>query len=675
MPDPLFKLPTVILLGVLVAIFAALLQQNRTFRFRLWFVGWAIVFLRFGLQMTWSALGIPRDIYVALDLASLPIAGTIFMISVSTLAETKFRDLYMVYFGGAVLVYAFCLVQDVTDFWAYVGIMLFMGVVPTLGLVRVAGLSRWNIVMLGSAWATIAWSLWQAFRGRPDLGFYAFMTWVYAATALLFARKYHRLTPGIVTTSLGFLGWAAIGPLGYILHYTPMTGQTPIALWDLPKFVVAIGMIVTLLEDERLAAEESRERERNTADQMRRFADLTSHLYSGGEVNDVCAQITQAITETGNFRRAIIVLAEGPNRYAVAGHAGFDALSLQRVKGCVGALTDESFFGLARADARVGTNSYRAKSHYDLMNILPMPAHAPWGEDHKVVIPLGAPGRAVVGALGLDEPRSERDITPENLAGLELLATDIAGALSNSRLQQQLFRSEKLAGMGQLVTGVAHELNNPLTAILGYSEILGDRAADAGMKRDLDVMRREALRMKRIIENLQRFSRQQRSEKKSMDLRPVLEDVLKLRAYDLQALNIKITQDIQPGALRIVADESHLHQVLMNTINNAMDAVETQADKRIGLEARIVGDQVQVRIYDNGPGFADIARVFDPFYTTKGPGKGTGLGLSICYGIVREHGGDIQASNLQPQGAAITVLLPLQAERGVRAALQKDSIA
>ncbi len=673
MPDPLLKLPTVILLGVLVVIFAALLQQNRTFRFRLWFVGWAIIFVRFVLQLVWRPLGLPTSFYAAIDLASLQIAGIIFMVSVSAIAETSRRNLYFLYFGVPITAYAFFLTSNVTSFWAYLALLLFMGIVPTISLIKHSGPTRWNMLMLGSAWLTILWSSWKAYQGRPELGFYGFMTWIYAACAVLFYRKYQRMTPGIVTTSIGFIGWAAISPLGHFAHYLPMGPELQSNLWNLPKFVVAIGMIVTLLEDERIVVEEARERERLMSQQMRRFADLTSHLFSGADVSEVCAQITQAITETGNFKRAVIVLAEGPNRYLVAGHAGYNDVSLQRVKGCVNALTDETFLGLARADARVGTNSYRAKSHYDVMSILPVPATTPWGEDHKVVIPLGAPGRGVIGALGLDEPRSEADITAENLATLELLATDVAGALSNSRLQQQLFRSEKLAGMGQLVTGVAHELNNPLTAILGYSEILGDRAADAGMKRDLDVMRREALRMKRIIENLQRFSRQQRSEKKLLDLRPGLEDVLKLRAYDMHALNIKVTQDIQTLPMWIFADESHLHQVVMNILNNAMDAVEAQADKRIGLEARTMGEQVQLRIYDNGPGFSEIARVFDPFYTTKGPGKGTGLGLSICYGIIREHGGDIVASNLEPQGAAITMLLPLHVERGVRVPVQKDS--
>ena len=675
MPDPLSKLPTIILLGVLVVIFAALLKQNRTFRFRLWFLGWTIIFLRFVLQLLWRPLGLPTGIYATLDLTSLQFAGIVFMVSVSALADTKWRNLYFIYFGGSIAVYAYCLTHGVESPWAYLAILLSMSIIPSAALLVHAGPNRWNLAMLGCAWIVIAWSIAKAFQDHPEFGFYAFMTYIYAACAVLFYRKYQRMTPGIVATSVGFIAWAAISPLGHWAHYLPMSGQVQSDLWNLPKFLVAIGMIVTLLEDERISAENARERERMMSQQMRRFADLTSHLLSGTGIHEVCGQVAQAITETSNFRRAVIVLAEGSNRYSICGQAGFDEPSLQKVTGCVDALTDEMFQALARPESRIGMNSYRAKSDYTTMRIDPIAVDVPWGTDHKVVIPLTAPGRGVIGAVGLDEPRQEQDITPENLSMLELLATDIAGALDNSNLQKQLFRSEKLAGMGQLVTGVAHELNNPLTAILGYSEILGDRAADSGMKRDLDVMRREALRMKRIIENLQRFSRQQRMEKKSVDLRPLLEDVLKLRAYDMHALNIRVTQDIQGTGLRVFADETLLHQVLMNILNNAIDAVEHQEDKRVGLEARIQGQQVQLRIFDNGPGFAEIARVFDPFYTTKGPGKGTGLGLSICYGIIREHGGDIVASNLQPQGAAITILLPLQVERTERTPLATDTMA
>ena len=171
MNDPLSKLPTVVLLGVLVAIFAALLKQNRTFRFRLWFLGWAIIFVRFVLQMIWKPLGLPTGIYAAIDLSSLQIAGIIFMGSVSALAETKRRNLYFLYFGVPITMYAFCLTNGVESFWAYLGILLFMGVMPTISLLREAGATPWNFTMLGSAWATLIWSLWKAYYGRPELGF------------------------------------------------------------------------------------------------------------------------------------------------------------------------------------------------------------------------------------------------------------------------------------------------------------------------------------------------------------------------------------------------------------------------------------------------------------------------------------------------------------------------
>ncbi|HUS19067.1 MAG TPA: HAMP domain-containing sensor histidine kinase [Terriglobales bacterium] len=675
MNDTFARLPTVILLGVLVAIFAALLKQNRTFRFRLWFVGWAILFIRFVLQLIWRPLGFSPGIYGGIDLASLQVAGIIFLGSVSALADTTRRNLYFILISLPLVIYAFCLSLSVEALWVYVAILSLIAVVPSTIVLRYAGVSRWNVGLLSTGWVTLIWSFWEAYYGRPELGFYAFMTWVYAACAVLFYRRYRRLTPGIVTTSLGFLGWAAISPLGHFLHYLPMNAAMQNSMWNLPKFVVAIGMIVTLLEDERISAEDAHEREQMMSEQMRRFADLTSQLFSGGDVREVCGQIAKAITETSNFLRAVIVLAEGPNRYVITGHAGFSEAAWQQVSGCVAALTDESFLGLARPDSRIGTNSYRAKSDYSVMNILPMACNAPWSDGHKVVIPMGSPGRGVIGAMGLDEPRSLKHVSAENLASLELLATDVAGALDNSKLQRQLFHSEKLAGMGQLVSGVAHELNNPLTAILGYSEILGDRAIDSAMKRDLDVMRREALRMKRIIENLQRFSRQQRMEKKVIGLKPLLEDVLKLRAYDMHALNIRVTQDIQAQPLLVFADETLLHQVLMNVLNNAMDAVEHLDDKRISIAARVQGDRAHISIHDNGPGFAEVARVFDPFYTTKGPGKGTGLGLSICYGIIREHGGDIIATNLAPQGASITILLPLQVERAERSPVASDKLA
>jgi two-component system, NtrC family, sensor kinase len=269
-----------------------------------------------------------------------------------------------------------------------------------------------------------------------------------------------------------------------------------------------------------------------------------------------------------------------------------------------------------------------------------------------------------MGLIVLARPRSTERVKAGDLSTIEVLARDLAGAIEHATLQAQLVRSEKMAGMGQLVAGVAHELNNPLTAVLGYTEILVDQVSDVAVQRELGIIRKEATRMKRIIENLQRFSRQHKVERRSMDLSTVVEELLKLRSYDIQARGVQIEVDIDPHLPRIVADDSLLNQVLLNVLNNAVDAVERSERKRVLIEGRALAKDLQLRVIDSGPGFPDVNRVFDPFYTTKAPGKGTGLGLSICYGIIKEHGGEITASNLESGGACITIKLPLNGPEG-----------
>ena len=179
--------------------------------------------------------------------------------------------------------------------------------------------------------------------------------------------------------------------------------------------------------------------------------------------------------------------------------------------------------------------------------------------------------------------------------------------------------------------------------------------------------------MKNIIENLQRFSRQQKVERRAVDLSFIVAELLKLRSYDLQTRGVQMTVDIDPELSNIVADDSLFNQVLLNVLNNSIEAVELSQEKRIVIEGRSLGQELQLRVLDTGAGFKDVNRVFDPFYTTKAPGKGTGLGLSICYGIVKDHGGEISASNLEGGGACITIKLPLTAPESQRTELAGSS--
>jgi PAS domain S-box-containing protein len=227
------------------------------------------------------------------------------------------------------------------------------------------------------------------------------------------------------------------------------------------------------------------------------------------------------------------------------------------------------------------------------------------------------------------------------------------------RTQEQLLQSEKMSAVGQLIAGVAHELNNPLTAILGYvqlleSEQLSERAADFVSK-----LFKQARRTHRIVQNLLSFSRQRKPQRQPVDICKVLDETLALREYDLKASGIAVEREVEPSLPSVTADPHQLEQVFLNIINNAVDAM-LEIGKGGKLKARVFvqNGQVHTEIQDSGPGIKEPNRIFDPFYTTKSVGKGTGLGLSICYGIIKEHGGDIAAYNRPEGGAAVEVRLP-----------------
>ena len=225
--------------------------------------------------------------------------------------------------------------------------------------------------------------------------------------------------------------------------------------------------------------------------------------------------------------------------------------------------------------------------------------------------------------------------------------------------QEQLLQSEKMSALGQLIAGVAHELNNPLTAILGYAQLLeteglGERAADFVSK-----LFKQAQRTHRVVQNLLSFARQRKPQKHPMAVPKVLEETLALRDYDLKVTRIQLRREVDAAVPAVTGDPHQIEQVFLNIINNAVDAM-LESGRNGVLTVRVFSQDsyVTVEFEDNGPGIKEPNRIFDPFYTTKSVGKGTGLGLSICYGIIKEHGGEVSARNRPQGGAIITVRLP-----------------
>ncbi len=227
------------------------------------------------------------------------------------------------------------------------------------------------------------------------------------------------------------------------------------------------------------------------------------------------------------------------------------------------------------------------------------------------------------------------------------------------KTQEQLLQSEKMSAVGQLIAGVAHELNNPLTAILGYAQLLETEGLNTRAQDYVGKLFKQAQRTHRVVQNLLSFARQRKPQRDEVDIRKVLEETLALRDYDLKTNNIKVERDLPAEPALVIADPHQIEQVFLNIINNAVDAIlETGRTGKLKIWIQNQGGNISTQFTDDGAGIKDPKRIFDPFYTTKSVGKGTGLGLSICYGIVKEHGGDITANNAPEGGAMIEVRLP-----------------
>jgi two-component system NtrC family sensor kinase len=247
------------------------------------------------------------------------------------------------------------------------------------------------------------------------------------------------------------------------------------------------------------------------------------------------------------------------------------------------------------------------------------------------------------------------------VTSLVVVMTDVTDA---AVLQAKLMHAEKMAAVGQLVSGVAHEVNNPLTAILGFTDLLMESPGiPEDARRDLRVILQEAQRTKQIVQNLLSFARQMPPQRKPVQINGVLRRTLQLRAYDLQNRGVEVVEQLDQCLPPVVGDPHQLQQVFLNILNNAYDAMRESNPARIEIMSARRGDFVEVSFRDNGHGVTQQDRIFDPFFTTKEIGKGTGLGLSICYGIVHEHGGEILCHNNEgAEGATFVVRLPAAPE-------------
>jgi len=258
--------------------------------------------------------------------------------------------------------------------------------------------------------------------------------------------------------------------------------------------------------------------------------------------------------------------------------------------------------------------------------------------------------------LGMASPLLDAEGKP---AGVIISVRDMT---MEKKLEQQIIQSERLAAMGQMIGGFAHELNNPLTSILGMAELLQEGGVSEGARKQITILHQQARRAAEIVQNLQYFARPPAPGRSQVNLNELVQRTVQMQTYPLRKSNITVDFLQEPSIPAIVADPNQLMQVFLNLLLNAEQAIRESREKgtirvRIGRNP----DSVWIVFQDDGPGIApeNLTHIFDPFFTTRRPGRGTGLGLSICKTVLREHGGNIEAASAPGGGAVFTITLPV----------------
>jgi signal transduction histidine kinase len=644
------KLPTILVLAVLVGIFLSLRAHAPSARTRLWTCAWGLIFLHFFIQPFETHTGALENILESIDIVALELSAIVFTVSMSRAVEDDRKRLAYLLVGCVPT--AFQGTAAVFNWNLQVPMAVALGAVffgtAYFAVRAYPKLRTYTVVLAVGFAATGVWAVRDQLHGNADFGITAILTLFFGVCGPMFWQRYPRMSSGVLAVTGGFIAWGLVFPAGAIVDaVAPKLAVNP-ELWNVPKYFVAFGMVLALLEDKSRIIEQASQREREENHLLEQLSRITSRLLSGKDPSALCSEIATAVTNASSFSRAVLFLTTDERGLRLAGANGYTRSEMEVFENRSREWTMTSVAALCKSGLRVGNNAFRLPSVHE-------------NDDIEILIPLTSWRGSQLGCLLLSTTAQDGEVDKGEVIKLEVLASDLAVTIENARLHHQLVRSEKLAALGQLVAGVAHELNNPLTGIMGYSDLLAEEVEGEKLGKRVQKLGSEARRMKRIVDGLLRFARQNNPAARAADFESALQDVIQLREYHLRKLIIDLRVEVEPNLPRIAIGEDELKQVLLNILNNAIDAVEESADRSIRISARQVGDRVSISFEDSGPGFSDLNRAFDPFFTTKPVGKGTGLGLSICYGIAQECGGEILITNNVRYGANVTLNFPAAA--------------
>jgi two-component system NtrC family sensor kinase len=658
------KLPTCMIVGVLVMIFACLKRHTRSARLTLWAVGWTLVFTHFLAQLLEPAGHRAISFLQAIDAGALQFSAVAFLVSVSSVAEDRAkRTVALLALAVPSVIYAVLEACSVHSRWPYaLCLAACFGGAASFFFWLKRGFSGYSAVITLLCSVAGAWALRAALNGSFHEGTVVLLAIGFALPGVFICRNYWDASPAVVTISVGFFFWGAVFPILYVTGRWAPHLIIPSAYWDTPKLFVAFGMILAVVEDKSHAIAGMQRRAARLNRQLERFSAITTRLLDSTAPDTICPEVASAITELSSFHAALIHVESPGGTLRISGSSGLSQEFLSRLQQQTEHWTAGDIQRLC-ADARqIDKSAFFLPSNWSAFGV---GYNSKAGSDAPqsatvLLIPLGSASGACFGSVILATLYDETAIRFQELAPIESLAADLAIAVAMKSLHAQLVWSEKLAAMGQLVAGVAHELNNPLTAIMGFGELMGDAITSGRTSDQLKRLMNETRRMKRITDNLLRFSRQSSADTNIAHLSPVVQEVLTLCEYYTRHSKVSVETDIAPNLPLLAINEDEIKQVLLNLFNNSCDALQSfTGSKQIRIRAYHDGARAVIQVEDTGPGFSNLNRALDPFYTTKPVGKGTGLGLSVCYGIAKRRGGDLRIENVQPHGGRVTLEVPV----------------
>jgi signal transduction histidine kinase/ActR/RegA family two-component response regulator len=494
-------------------------------------------------------------------------------------------------------------------------------------------------------------------------------TVIYAALVLgAFALVNHALTHGVVSLvtrkpihRLGLVSWPAV----LVEVLCVVSGIGIAVFWQLDPALVPLGVIPIWALMMLLTELSRREQElRTRQEELHALQDLGLELGSELDAEKVRQAVVRIATSALRARGALLLTLDARrSRLVVLAHEGIEVPPPESVS--VGSLGEE--FLRAGVVRRIDDLPAQRASLPELEFL---------DAEGALCVPLEILGRREA-FLALFHGPDRRRFDDDDVRRLETLARFVDVALSNAQLvrelhemQEHLAQTEKMSAMGMLVSGVAHELNNPLTSVMGYAQLALSQEDDAAKRRMMERIVAESERAGKIVHHLLTFSRKRKPEKRLVNVHDILEQVLDLKETDLRLREVQVVRRFARNLPPVLVDAHQLQQVFLNLLQNAQDALEERRRRgRIVLETRDRGGWIQVLVSDDGPGIpaANIKKVFLPFFTTKGVGRGTGLGLAICYGILQEHGGRIEVDSRDGEGASFSVEIPT-----ARARLEPD---